>query len=136
MALLSTKGAYGLAAMYELSKSPKDIPMQNRDIAKRADIPKKYLEQLLPLLKQAKLIKSIRGAYGGFLLAKSAKEISIKDILIALEGELEINSSKINPTCKLFFTKYNQKLQELFDLPLDTLKEYEDEILGQINYTI
>lgn len=136
MSLLSTKGVYGLAAMYELSKSQDNKPMQNKDIAKRADIPKNYLEQLLPLLRQAGLIKSIRGANGGFMLAKNAKDISIKDIFIALEGKLQIVSCDVNPTCKLFFAEYDEKLQKLFDLPLSNLSEYEERVLGQINYII
>lgn len=136
MSLLSTKGVYGLAAMYELSKSQKDLPIQNKDIAKKAGIPKNYLEQLLPLLRQFGLIKSIRGANGGYLLAKDAKDISIKDIFIALEGKLQLINCETNPTCKLFFAEYDEKLQKLFDLPLSNLSQYEEKLLGQINYII
>lgn len=136
MSLLSTKGVYGLMAMYELCKSPKDTPMQNKEIAKSANIPQNYLEQLLPMLRQAGLIKSIRGANGGFLLAKSAKEILIKDIFIALEGDLQVSNSPTTLTCKLFFDRCNEELGKIFDLPLDTLYKYEEKSLGQINYII
>lgn len=136
MSLLSTKGIYGLAAMYELSKSPNKIPMQNKDICKKANVPQNYLEQLLPLLKKAGLIKSIRGAQGGYYLVRSPSLISIKDIFIALEGSLQICSCESVGLYKLFYEECDKKLQILFDMPLDKLKEYEDEILGQINYVI
>ena len=87
MPLISTKGVYGLTAMYELSKYQEDSPMQIKEISANANIPQNYLEQLLSKLRRAELVKSIRGARGGYILAKSAKEIKIVDILIALEED-------------------------------------------------
>ncbi len=93
MPLISTKGVYGLTAMYELSKHQEDTPMQIKDISANANIPQNYLEQLLSKLRRAELVKSIRGARGGYILAKSAKEIKIVDILIALEDDIKILDS-------------------------------------------
>ena len=71
MPLISTKGVYGLTAMYELSKHQEDSPMQIKDISANANIPQNYLEQLLSKLRRAELVKSIRGARGGYILAKT-----------------------------------------------------------------
>ena len=71
MPLISTKGVYGLAAIYELSKHKDDTPMQIKDISANASIPQNYLEQLLSKLRRADLVKSVRGARGGYTLAKS-----------------------------------------------------------------
>ena len=94
MSLLSTKGMYGLNAMYQLFLSKSNKPLQIKEISTRADIPQNYLEQLLILLRQAGLVNSVRGAYGGYLLAKKAEDILIKDILIALEGNILITDAK------------------------------------------
>ena len=104
MPLISTKGVYGLTAMYELSKHQADTPMQIKDISANANIPQNYLEQLLSKLRRAELVKSIRGARGGYVLARSAKEIKIVDILIALEDDIKIIDTKAeNPILNIFF---------------------------------
>ncbi len=90
MPLISTKGVYGLTAMYELSKYQEDSPMQIKEISANANIPQNYLEQLLSKLRRAELVKSIRGARGGYILAKSAKKIKIVDILLALEDDIKM----------------------------------------------
>jgi Rrf2 family protein len=63
-------------------------PVQLKDLAKRQDLSMKYLEQIVPSLKTAGLIRSIRGAGGGYILAKSARDITLLDIVEALEGSL------------------------------------------------
>ena len=104
MPLISTKGVYGLTAMYELSKYQEDSPMQIKEISANANIPQNYLEQLLSKLRRAELVKSIRGASGGYVLARSAKEIKIVDILIALEDDIKIIDTKAeNPILNIFF---------------------------------
>lgn len=86
---LSTKGRYGLRAMIDLARYCEMEPVSISSIAARQDISERYLEQLVALLKKAGLVKSIRGASGGYVLAKDADEISVGDILRALEGDLE-----------------------------------------------
>lgn len=86
---LSTKGRYGLRAMIDLARYCEMEPVSINSIAARQDISERYLEQLVALLKKAGLVKSIRGASGGYILAKGADEISVGDILRALEGDLE-----------------------------------------------
>ena len=67
MAGISTKGLYGLAAMYELSQESTGNPMQIKEISSKGNIPHNYLEQILSGLRKAGLVKSIRGAHGGYL---------------------------------------------------------------------
>lgn len=86
---LSTKGRYGLRAMIDLARYSEEEPVSISSIAARQDISERYLEQLVGLLKKAGLVRSIRGATGGYILAKGAEEISVGDVLRALEGSLE-----------------------------------------------
>ena len=86
---LSTKGRYGLRAMIDLARYSEDEPVSISSIAARQDISERYLEQLVGLLKKAGLVRSIRGATGGYVLARDVKEISVGDVLRALEGSLE-----------------------------------------------
>ncbi len=137
MALLSTKGVYGLNAMYQLFLAKNDHPMHIKEISEHAHIPKNYLEQLLILLRQAGLVKSIRGAYGGYVLAKNPHDISIKEILIALEGTLvitEMHSS--NPVLRLFYEQSNRALQALFEHPLSEFEILAQQLYAEPNYSI
>ena len=86
---LSTKGRYGLRAIIDLARYSEEEPVSINNISIRQDISERYLEQLVALLKKAGLVKSIRGATGGYVLAKRAEEISVGDVLRALEGSLE-----------------------------------------------
>lgn len=83
---LSTKGRYGVKAMYELAVRHQQEPVPLSEIAARQEISEAYLEQLMAKLKGAGLIKSVRGAQGGYLLARDAKDITVGDILRPLEG--------------------------------------------------
>lgn len=86
---ISTKGRYGLRALIDLARYSEIEPVSISSIAARQKISERYLEQLMTLLKKAGLIKSIRGAGGGYVLAKEMGEISVGDVLRALEGNLE-----------------------------------------------
>lgn len=85
---LSTRGRYGLKAMFELSMNYGQGPISLNIISERQNISLNYLEQLMAQLKKADLVESVRGKQGGYLLAKKPAEISVGDILIVLEGEL------------------------------------------------
>jgi Rrf2 family transcriptional regulator, cysteine metabolism repressor len=86
---LSTKGEYGLLAIIDLALHAGRGPVQSFQIAERQDIPKQYLDQLLLILKKAGLIESSRGRQGGYQLARPAPEITLLDIITALEGPIE-----------------------------------------------
>lgn len=86
---LSTKGRYGLRAVIDLAKYSTEEPVSITSISDRQGISERYLEQLMGLLKKSGLVKSIRGAGGGYMLAKKLEDISVGDVLRALEGNLE-----------------------------------------------
>ena len=88
---LSTKGRYGLRAMIDLADYSEEMPQSIACIAARQSISDSYLEQLMAKLKKAGLITIIRGAQGGYVLAKPSKEISVGDILRALEDLSPVN---------------------------------------------
>lgn len=85
---LSTRSRYGLRAILELAMEYGAGPLQIKVIAKRQDISNKYLEQLMAILKSSGLVRSIRGAKGGYILAKEPREVRVSDIFTALEGPL------------------------------------------------
>jgi Rrf2 family cysteine metabolism transcriptional repressor len=85
---LSTKGRYGLRAMLDLALSDETGPIASHSIAQRQEISERYLEQLLIPLKQAGLVKSVRGSQGGYRLGRDPKDISVGDIIRVLEGPL------------------------------------------------
>lgn len=86
---LSTKGRYGLRALLDLALHSESEAVSIASIAARQNISESYLEQLIAKLKKAGLVSSVRGAGGGYVLAKSPEEISVGDILRALEGNLD-----------------------------------------------
>lgn len=87
---LSTKGRYGVKAMVDLAINYGEAPVSIKTISKRQNISEYYLEQLFSPLRKAKLIRSIRGAQGGYVLNKAPKEIRVSDIMYILEGPIEI----------------------------------------------
>jgi Rrf2 family protein len=83
---LSTRTRYGVRAVLEIAVSQGGGPVQIKTIARRQDISVKYLEQLVAMLKSAGFVRSIRGAKGGYMLAKPANQIKLSDVFNALEG--------------------------------------------------
>lgn len=86
--MFSTKGRYGLRAMIDIAMYEKEGPVSIQAIAERQGISSRYLGQLLTPLKQAGLVRSIRGPQGGYVLAKSAEDITAGDIIRVLEGPI------------------------------------------------
>ncbi|MFC1999020.1 RrF2 family transcriptional regulator [Chloroflexota bacterium] len=85
---ISTRGRYGMRAMVDLAIYNGEGPVLLKDIAKRQQLSERYLEQLVLSLKAAGLVKSIRGAHGGFILAKAPNKIRLGEIFQVLEGPL------------------------------------------------
>ena len=85
---LSMRMRYGLRAMMELAASSDGEPVQLKVIARRQAISVKYLEQLVSVLKSSGFVRSIRGAKGGYLLAKKPDEIRLNEIFVVLEGDV------------------------------------------------
>lgn len=85
---ISTKGRYALRLMVDLAVEGRGGPVALRDVARRQDISEKYLEQLVPPLTRAGLLKSVRGAAGGYLLTRPPEAYTAGEILRAQEGSL------------------------------------------------
>lgn len=85
---LSTKGRYACRAMLELALNYKKKPILLREIAKNQEISEKYLDRILSSLKSSGLIKSTRGAQGGYSLVKPPSKIKLNEIIQSLEGSL------------------------------------------------
>jgi len=83
---LTMKGDYGLRAMIEMSAHYGHGPTPSAEIARRQAIPEHFLDQVLITLRRAGLVKSQRGPQGGHMLAKAPAQISMFDVLTALEG--------------------------------------------------
>ncbi|SHF66613.1 cysteine metabolism transcriptional regulator CymR [Ornithinibacillus halophilus] len=85
---ISTKGRYGLTIMIELARNYGEGPTPLKVIARDNNLSEHYLEQLASPLRNAGLIKSVRGAYGGYVLPREPKEIKAGDIIRVLEGPI------------------------------------------------
>jgi Rrf2 family cysteine metabolism transcriptional repressor len=85
---ISTKGRYGLRAMVDMALHQMDGPLALRVIAERQGISESYLEQVFTSLRKNGLVKASRGSQGGYELSRPAAEISIYQILTALEGPI------------------------------------------------
>ena len=109
---LTTKGRYGLRAVIDLAVYAKEEPVSLAAVAERQNISISYLEQLIAKLKKAGIVKSTRGAQGGYTLAKTPDKISVGEILRALEGTLnpvDCVAGKKDSECSSFdfcVTKY------------------------------
>lgn len=85
---ISTKGRYGLTIMMELAIKYGEGPISLKSIAERNQLSEHYLEQLVAPLRNAGYVKSVRGAYGGYILSKDPEQITSGDIIRTLEGPI------------------------------------------------
>jgi len=106
---LSTRSRYGVRAMVDLALYYGQGNVLLKDIAKRQGISNKYLEHLLTSLKVAGLVKSIRGAHGGYLLAKPPAQIRLSQVIKVLEGSIApvecVDDPKTCPRTELCVTR-------------------------------
>lgn len=87
---ISTKGRYGLRAMVDLAVNSGGEQVSLNSIAERQDVSENYLEQVFSTLRKSGLVKSVKGAQGGYILADLPQNITVGSILRALEGNLSI----------------------------------------------
>ena len=85
---LSTRGRYGLKAMFQLARHYGEGPIPLNSIASAQELSENYLEQLVSSLRKAGLLNSVRGAQGGYMLAKPPNNITVGNILRVLEGDM------------------------------------------------
>lgn len=110
--------------MYELARNYPSRHLKIADIAETANVPANYLEQLLVALKKEGLVKSIRGANGGYQLAKAPSEISIYMVLQALEGEFCISFRDSNEVLNRMWKRTRNQMGEIFK---ETLQDLVDQ---------
>lgn len=126
---ISTKGRYGLTIMIELAKQYGEGPISIKTIAKTNDLSDHYLEQLATLLRNAGLIKSVRGAYGGYKLTKHPKDISAKDIIRVLEGPIVLVEAleDESPAKRALWLKIRDAVKKVLEeTSLEDLVEYDE----------
>ena len=95
---LSTVTRYGLRALSDLC-ARKDGPVTVGDIARRQEIPPSYLEQLFAKLRRGRVVKSVRGAQGGYVLARPASEITVAEIIKALGEPIAFGDCQTDAGC-------------------------------------
>lgn len=108
---ISTKGRYALRLMVDLAEHKDSGFIALKDVAKRQNISKKYLEQIVPVLNGAGLLNTNRGNRGGYKLAKEPKEYTVGDILRITEGsiapvsclESDVNSCERKNFCQTLY---------------------------------
>ncbi len=120
---VSTKGIYGVAAMYALSKSPNAKLMQIKEIAATTQISHGYLEQILTTLKKSSLVVSVRGVNGGYKLSRDPQEIEVLEIVEALEGKLFVPNENVGASIVLdtFWGDMQEKVRTTFEVKLSEL---------------
>lgn len=124
---LSTKGRYGLRALVDLALNSETDVVSISSIALRQKISESYLEQLIARLRRAKLVVSTRGVQGGYRLARPADQITVGDVLRALEGDMRAVdcgafSGKGCESADLCVTKYVwQRMNESIEEAMDTI---------------
>lgn len=125
---ISTRGRYGTRMMLDLAAHHDQGPTPLREIAKRQDLSVKYLEQLIIPLKAAGYIRSVRGAKGGYTLARKPDKISVGQIIKVLEGGLSLvdcvedprvcEREKNCPTRDIWLRMSERLMEELSSLSL------------------
>lgn len=103
--MLSRRADYGVRAMMDLASRSAQERIVVAEIAKRQDIPPSFLAKIIPLLARAGLVRTWLGAAGGITLARPPEQISLLQIIEAIDGPLALNLCSIDPTqCKHYTT--------------------------------
>lgn len=121
---ISTKGRYGLMLLVDLAQQEGSAPISLKSIAERQHLSEHYLEQLIAPLRNAGFVRSIRGAYGGYVLARSAQDIVVKDIIYTLEGPITIVDDEFEDGLGVLWDRLRNAISDvLTDITLKDLVE-------------
>ena len=126
---ISTKGRYGLTIMIELAKKHGDGPTSLKSIAQSNGLSEHYLEQLISPLRNAGLVKSIRGAYGGYILGNDPTKITSGDIIRVLEGPISIveGIEDEEPAKRELWIRISEAVKDVLDnTTLEDLASFSD----------
>ena len=138
MLTISSKSKYAIAALLTLAEFYNSGLLQIKDISSRCEIPHQYLEQIFNRLGKTGIIKSTRGKNGGYELAKQPEQITVLDIVIALEGDIEFvprSDDKDDVTTELF-QEAESKLKEILSVNLAALVTKQQALKQNIIYNI
>lgn len=134
---ISSKTIYAVAALQELGSLPDKEVLKIKEIAANASIPQNFLEQILLELKKQGLLLSIKGAHGGYKLAKDLHDITLKDVVIILESDIFSDIVQTDdPALTLFWNDLKQNVSAVFEIPLSELKNYQLKATQTLNYSI
>ncbi len=134
---ISNKTIYAVAALQVLGSVEENRLLKIKEIATDANIPQNFLEQILLELKKQGILESIKGAHGGYKLAKALKEITLKDVAEVLESDIFSDISQTdNPALELFWQDFKECVMRVFEIPLSELKTYELKATQTLNYSI
>lgn len=97
---LTTKGRFAVTAMLDLALNEQDRPVTLAGISERQEISLSYLEQLFSRLRRSGLVKSVRGPGGGYRIAKAHSDISVSDIITAVDEQIDATQCGGNENCK------------------------------------
>lgn len=129
---ISTKGRYGLTIMIDLAKNYGDgqSPTSLKSIAKNNDLSEHYLEQLIAPLRNAGLVRSIRGAYGGYILGREPGQITSGDVIRVLEGPISPveGIEDEEPVKRQLWIRIRDAVKDVLDnTTIEDLANYKDE---------
>ncbi len=97
---LTTRGRFAVTSMIDLALYADKGPVRLADVARRQKMSLPYLEQIFCKLRRAKLVKSVRGPGGGYMLARGADDITAGEIVEAVEGQVDISQCQGGATCR------------------------------------
>ena len=138
MLTISSKSRYGITALLALAEFYNSGLLQIKDIASRCDIPHQYLEQIFNILGKTGMIKSTRGKKGGYELAKPPEQITVLQIVNALEGEIEFvpNSDSSTDVIVELFQEAENNLKKILSVSLADLVSKQQSLQQNIIYDI
>ena len=113
MSLITTKGADGLMAVFEVSKGTSEHPVSINAISANIGVSRNYLEQILNALKKAGIISALKGMKGGYYLSKNLSEISFGEVLDTLENDFGFFAKDIEGEYKELFGTLDKELKKL-----------------------
>jgi Rrf2 family cysteine metabolism transcriptional repressor len=121
----------------ELARRSEQGPVQIHDIAELHDIPQHYLEQILVALKKAGVVESVRGAQGGYSLARPAASIQIDDVLAALDGKLEVvPEGRRDGSLSFYWARLEDGFRQALSGTIHSLVLELQQAEGQLHYNI
>ena len=120
MIYVNLKSKYAVSAMFSLAYYGQFCTV--RSLSALINVPAPFLEQIMGSLKKAGLVKSIRGSQGGYQLLKSANEITVLDILLALEGPFKLTDGfSVHDVLKTYWQEVDVGIQRIFNQSLQNL---------------